>query len=343
MNRCGLVTDPLFIMHDPGPGHPESPKRLKSIYRMLKEEDLSGRCQVVAPRRASSEEICRIHTNEYYKSIAESEGRAVMLDPDTYTSVDSFRAAELAAGGTLALVESVVGGEIDNGYALIRPPGHHAEQARAKGFCLFNNVAIGAAHAIVKLGMKRVMIADWDLHHGNGTMHSFYNRADVLYFSIHQYPYFPGTGAAADIGAGEGVGYTVNVPVAPGMGNREYRAIFREVLAPVAKQFAPELILVSTGFDTYRRDPLGGMKMTVEGYGALTHELMQMADISCGGKLGLVLEGGYNLEGLSQGVAFTIRTLLGEYQPEPQDEDPGLAGPFIEATRQAHSEYWKFN
>ncbi|HUU00102.1 MAG TPA: histone deacetylase [Myxococcota bacterium] len=342
MKRCGIVTDPLYIKHDPGPGHPESPERLKSIYRLLEEEDIIGHCRVVAPRPASREEICRIHTGEYYQRIADSEGRQVMLDPDTSTSADSFRAAELAAGGTLALAENVAGGKIENGYALVRPPGHHAESTRAMGFCLFNNVAIGAAHAIEKLGMKRILIADWDLHNGNGTMHSFYNRADVLYFSTHQYPYYPGTGAAADVGAGEGAGFTVNVPLSPGMGDREYRAIFSKVLAPVVEQFSPDLILVSTGFDTYRRDPLGGMKMTAEGYGALTYELVQLAEAVCSGKLVLVLEGGYNLEGLSNGVAFAIRALLGEYQPEPQDEDPGLAGPFIKATQQAHSKYWKF-
>jgi acetoin utilization deacetylase AcuC-like enzyme len=341
MGQTGIVTDPLFIQHDPGPGHPESPDRLRSIYSLIEKEGITSRAQAVDPRPATQEEICRVHAPEYLKRVEETDGRSVSLDPDTSTSPESYRAALLAAGGTLAVTEAVVNGELDNGYALVRPPGHHAERSRAMGFCLFNNVAVAAEHARQQLGIERVLVVDWDLHHGNGTMHSFYGRPDILYFSTHQFPYYPGTGSFEDVGSGEGQGYTVNVPLITGMGDAEYRAVFRQVLAPVAEQFDPGLILVSTGFDTYHRDPLGGMRMTAEGYGMLTAELMEMAEKTAGGKLVMTLEGGYNLEGLSEGVACCLKTLMGEWQPPAFDGDPGRAEKFIAAAKQIQSAFWK--
>jgi len=342
MNRTGLVCDPLYIQHDPGPGHPESPERLQAIYAQLAEEELDARCIAVPARPASQAEICRTHSQQYFQRIAASEGQQVMLDPDTATSADSFSAAMLAAGELLALTEEVVAGRLDNGYALVRPPGHHAERDRAMGFCLFNNVAVAAEHALAQLELERVLIIDWDLHHGNGTMHSFYDRKEVLYFSTHQYPYYPGTGALDDVGVGGGLGRTINVPLAPGMGDLEYRAIFRQLLGPVARQFAPELILVSTGFDTHRHDPLGGMKMTAAGYGALTWELMQMAQEICGGKLVMVLEGGYDLGGLARGVAQSVRTLLGESEPEASPTETGQAGAILKAAQAVQARFWSF-
>jgi acetoin utilization deacetylase AcuC-like enzyme len=342
MSKTGVVTDPLYIKHDPGMGHPESPDRLRAIYSLMEKEGISSRCTAVPPRPATEEEICRIHAPEYYKRIRECDGRSVMLDPDTATSPDSYKAAELAAGGCLELTGRVLAGEVDCGYALVRPPGHHAERNRAMGFCLFNNVAVAAAYALEKSDCKKVLIVDWDLHHGNGTMHSFYNREDVLYFSTHQYPYYPGTGALQDVGSGEGEGYTVNVPLGPGMGDVEYRAIFRQILAPVTSRYAPDLILVSTGFDTYHADPLGGMKMTAEGYGMLTAELLEMAGKSAKGRLVLMLEGGYNLEGLSQGVGFCLKAMLGEWTPPPASGDAGSAGKIIDAVKKVQSRFWKF-
>ncbi|MBW1807263.1 MAG: histone deacetylase [Deltaproteobacteria bacterium] len=342
MNRTGIVSDPLYIKHDPGPGHPESPDRLRSVYSLIEQEGLMELIQEVAARPASQEEICRVHAPEYYQQILESEGQSVMLDPDTATSADSYRAAELAAGGTEVLVEQVGQGQLDNGYALVRPPGHHAEHARAMGFCLFNNVAVAAEQAIAFCKMDKVLIVDWDLHHGNGTMHSFYDRPEVLYFSTHQYPYYPGTGAAEDVGTGKGEGKTVNVPLVPGMGDQEFRAIFNQVLAPLVSGFSPDIILVSTGFDTYRRDPLGGMKMTAEGYGALTWDLMQMANQTCAGKLVFVLEGGYHLDGLSRGIAYCIKALLGQYEPEVFSGEPGRAKAIIEAVQQIQSRFFEF-
>jgi acetoin utilization deacetylase AcuC-like enzyme len=342
MGKTGVVTDPLYIKHDPGMGHPESPDRLRAIYSLIEKDEILKKCTAVKPRPATQEEICRIHSSEYYQRIAECDGRSVMLDPDTATSPDSFKAAELAAGGGLELTERVLEGEADCGYALVRPPGHHAERGRAMGFCLFNNVAIAAAHALEKLGCRKVLIVDWDLHHGNGTMHSFYDRKDVLYFSTHQYPYYPGTGALQDVGSGEGEGYTVNVPLSWGMGDVEFRAIFRQILAPVASQYAPDLILVSTGFDTYHADPLGGMKMTAQGYGTLTAELLEVAGGSAQGRLILMLEGGYNLEGLSQGVGFCLKAMLGEWSPETAGDDAGEAKKIIDAVKKVQSRFWKF-
>ena len=342
MKRTGVVKDPLFIKHNPGLGHPESPARLEAIYSLIENKGLLQKMEVIQAIPASKEEVCRVHKSDYYDRVKACDGQEVALDPDTITSADSYRAAALAAGGTIALVEKVVKGELNNGYALIRPPGHHAEAWQAMGFCLFNNVAIAAEHALNVLGLKKVLIVDWDLHHGNGTMHSFFGRSDVVYFSTHQYPYYPGTGAVEDVGTDEGQGYTINVPLGMGQGDQEFRAIFREVLLPVVKDDSPDLIIGSTGFDTYGKDPLGGMKMTAEGYGVLTHELMQMAEISCNGKLVLALEGGYHLDGLSRGVAFCIEALLGEYQPEEYLEEVGLAAPHIKAAKQVLSNYWNF-
>jgi len=274
--------------------------------------------------------------------VAATEGRYVSLDPDTSTSPESYRAALKAAGGLCQLIEEVVTGKLNNGYALVRPPGHHAERDRAMGFCLFNNVAIGAAFARRKLALERVAIIDWDLHHGNGTMHSFWEDPSVLYFSTHQYPYYPGTGAFEDVGAGAGKYYTVSVPLTGGMGDNEFRAIFRRILLPVLEQFSPQLILVSTGYDIYQGDPLGAMEVSETGFGDLMWELLQAAAKSCSGRLVAVLEGGYNLQGLAGGVACAVRALLGEHRPAEFSGDGGRARPVIEMVMKLQKNHWKF-
>jgi len=343
MNRTGIVTDDLFIQHDPGAFHPESPDRLRSIHRAIEESGLRRKLQAVAPRPATVEEITRIHTRKHYERVESTEGREVALDADTQTSAASFRAALLAAGGTCALVEAVVRGDLENGFALVRPPGHHAERDRAMGFCLFNNLAIAAQHARVALGVERVMIVDWDLHHGNGTMHAFQDRQDVLFCSTHQYPFYPGTGGLTEVGTGSGAGYTINVPLPPGMGNAEYCAIFQDIFRPVAEQFAPQLLLVSAGFDIYRQDPLGGMKVSAEGFGLLTSELMAMAAASAERRVVLVLEGGYHLEGEAQGVVCCLQSLLGESPPlERAGELSPIAQRVIAQVRKTHSHRWSF-
>ncbi len=342
MRRCGLVMHPIFLEHDPGPGHPECPRRLEVIERVLEEQKLIEKIRRVEPRPATKEEIVRVHSPEYFERVMASRGRATALDPDTHTSERSVEAAELAAGGLLELCRRVMAGELDNGFALVRPPGHHAERARAMGFCLFNNVAVAAEHARAALGAQRVLVVDFDLHHGNGTMHSFWRRPDVLYFSTHQYPFYPGTGAVADIGEGEGEGYTVSVPLNRPMGDREFRAIFRELLSPVAEQFKPDLLLVSAGFDIYQGDPLGSMQVTEEGFGDLASDLLALADRTCAGHLVLTLEGGYHVEGQAGGVAQVVRALLGERPARPAPDDAGAAAPVIRAVQRALEKHWRF-
>lgn len=342
MRKTGVVTHPLFIKHDPGPYHPESPERLKEIYSLLESSGLNGVLVSVEPRSATESEICLVHSADYYSFVESSDGSTMSLDPDTSTSPDSFKAALLAAGGAIDLVDKVVRGELDNGFALIRPPGHHAERAQARGFCLFNNIAICAQHAVETLGIKRVMIVDWDLHHGNGTMHSFWERKDILYASTHQYPYYPGTGALQDFGGRGAEGYTLNVPLDTGMGDTEFAAIFSKVLAPVAKAFEPELILISAGFDTLSSDPLGGMRMSPEGYGVLTQQVLQMASTTASGKVVALLEGGYDVKRQALAVEQVLRVMLGEISPEMKDEDAGAASSIIRAVQKQHAPFWDF-
>jgi acetoin utilization deacetylase AcuC-like enzyme len=223
----------------------------------------------------------------------------------------SYDAACLAAGAITSGMEMIVSGEADNGFALVRPPGHHAEANKAMGFCLFNNVAIGAHYGLEKLGMERIAIIDWDLHHGNGTQHSFYSSDQVLYISTHAYPYYPGTGGLMEVGAGKGEGYTVNVPLSGGQDDRSFSAIFKEIIVPVTREYQPDFIIVSAGFDTYYGDPLGTMAVSEQGYGAMTRQLVDLADEICRGRILVALEGGYNLRGLRDGVLAVLGELSG--------------------------------
>ena len=219
MLKTGIIKDPLYLEHTADDYHPESPHRLETIYSMLEEKDMAGKFVAIKPREATREELGYIHTAEYISRVASTKTRSkVMLDPDTYTSPGSWEAAILAAGGVLELIDNLMEKKIDNGFAFLRPPGHHAEADRAMGFCLFNNIAIGAKYAIEKYNLDRILIIDWDIHHGNGTQRSFYNDPQVLYFSTHQYPYYPGTGNYDEIGTGYGRGYTINVPLKHGCG-----------------------------------------------------------------------------------------------------------------------------
>ena len=306
-SATGIVKDYRYLRHETGHYHPESPKRLESIYKMLESPEMAGKFVEVKPRFALDEELEMIHKRSYVKMIAQSAGKDhTYLDPDTEASAESYDVAKLAVGGFLNAVDGIVKGELRNAFAFVRPPGHHAEADRAAGFCIFNNVAIGAMHAIRQHGMKRVLIVDWDLHHGNGTQHSFYEDPRVLYFSTHQYPYYPGTGGLQEIGRGDGLGYTVNVPLRAGPGDAEYLRIFRRVLQPLAFDYMPEIVLLSAGFDIYFRDPLGGMKVTPSGFGMLARVLMDIADECCGGKFAAVLEGGYHLGGLTEGIKVVL-------------------------------------
>ena len=306
-----------------GAGHPESPERLRAIDRRLASFALRDRLVELPARDARFEELARVHAPEYIRSIERTRERPfTVLDPDTGATSESYGAALRAAGGVLAAVDAVLDGRLQGAFALVRPPGHHAEKDRAMGFCLFNNIAVAAACASSSRGLERVLIVDWDVHHGNGTMHAFYDRPEVLYFSIHQYPHYPGTGSAGEIGVGPGAGYTVNVPLPGGQGDSEYLAVFHQVLLPVAVEFSPQLILVSAGFDAHRDDPLADMQLSTEGFAGLTAVLLSLAGRCCPGRVVFALEGGYHLQALGEGVLCVLSALLAE---QPSAPPPGAA------------------
>ncbi|TAJ07686.1 MAG: histone deacetylase [Nitrospirae bacterium] len=312
MAKTGFVYHQDYLQHDMGFGHPESPDRLRAIMARLEASGLLARVTRIEPIEASDEAITRVHTPDYLaqlKTLAPREGRAA-LDPDTSMSPGSLRAAYVAAGGALAAADAIMAGRVDNAFCALRPPGHHAEQDRAMGFCLFNNVAIATRDLQRRHGIGRVLIVDWDVHHGNGTQHTFYSDPSVLFFSTHQYPHYPGTGRATEQGEGKGEGLTVNVPMSPGEGDEEYREVFETILAPAADSFKPEFVMISAGFDAHRDDPLAGMALTEEGYGALSRIVLDIARRHCHGRVLSCLEGGYNLSALSASVERHVLALI---------------------------------
>jgi acetoin utilization deacetylase AcuC-like enzyme len=312
MGKTGLVYDPRYLDHDMGAGHPESPNRLRAIMQQLEQSGTAARLTRIEPREAKDEWITEIHTPSYLamlKTHAPTNGR-VSLDPDTSMSSGSLTAAYLAAGGTLAAVDAIMSRQVDHVFCAVRPPGHHAESGRAMGFCLFNNVAIASRYIQKKYGLKRVLIVDWDVHHGNGTQHSFEDDPSVLFFSTHQYPHYPGTGGATERGRGAGEGYTINVPMEAGGGDEEYHAIFLKTLMPAADDFKPEFVIVSAGFDAHRDDPLASMGLTEAGYADLTNIVAGIAERHAQGRILSSLEGGYNLTALAASVDRHIQALL---------------------------------
>jgi acetoin utilization deacetylase AcuC-like enzyme len=304
-----LIHSDRFAEHQTPPGHPERPERAEVMDAVAARWRERGG-EVVAPPLATHEQLARVHDEAYLRRIAETAGRAVALDPDTYTSPESYEIALLAAGAAVDAVERVMGGLHTSAFALVRPPGHHAERGRAMGFCLYNNVAVGAAHART-LGARRVAIVDYDVHHGNGTQHIFESDPEVLYVSTHQYPYYPGTGDATEIGLGPGAGTTVNLPLEAGAVDEDYRLVFEEVVTPVLRQFKPDIVLVSAGFDAHQRDPLAGMRLTTEAFGAMTMELRAVAEECSGGRIVLVTEGGYDLQALGASINAAAGALAG--------------------------------
>jgi acetoin utilization deacetylase AcuC-like enzyme len=308
--------DPRYLEHIAGFQHIESPLRLEAVQAMLQETGLERRLIQVAPRMATRADLRLVHSPELIDQVeATSERDFTSLDPDTLASRESFEVASLAAGGCLALLDATLAGEVEGGFAFVRPPGHHATPRRAMGFCLFNNVAIAAAHALLHHNLSRILIVDWDLHHGNGTQDAFWQRPEVLYFSTHQYPYYPGSGALRECGAGPGEGFTVNVPLPGGLGDADYVAVFERLLVPVAEAFRPQLVLCSAGFDALEGDPLGAMQVSPEGFAALARIVLRIARAHAQGRALFVLEGGYSLRGLALASHHVLHELLGDPPP----------------------------
>jgi len=339
MAGTGLVYDERFLLHRAPYEHPENPSRIRAIHDHLEREGLLAKCETVPAREARDEELAEIHTQELIEGVRASAGRDfTQFDPDTYASRESATAAWLAAGGLCELAIRVARGELAGGLALLRPPGHHAERDLPMGFCLFNNVAV-AARAAQAAGARRILIADWDVHHGNGTQHSFWNDPEVLYFSTHQFPFYPGTGAADEIGGSHARGLTVNVPFSPGMGDADYLAAFDRVLMPIAEAFRPDLVLVSAGYDAADGDLLGEMRVSPAGFAAMTSRLRKLA----GGRVVLALEGGYNLEAISASAAACLRVLLGDDgAPDPGGQISARGAESLSEVMRAQRPFWPF-
>jgi acetoin utilization deacetylase AcuC-like enzyme len=341
MHKTAIVTDRKYLKHFAGRSHPERPERIAVMIEMaesLKRDHL----QIITPREATRAEIALCHRPEYIDVVAHTaQLDRFDFDPDTHASRDSFATALLAAGGVLTATEAVFDGAAENAFALVRPPGHHALANRAMGFCFFNNVAIGAEWLIRRKGLKRVMVIDWDLHHGNGTQDTFYDSPEVLYISTHQFPHYPGTGSLLEVGAGEGLGYTVNAPMPAEYGDAEYLRVFDEVIMPVGRAFKPQFIMVSAGFDCHWRDPLGEMQVTEDGFRQMMRRIKRLAAECCDGKIVAALEGGYNLEAIANSGAAVIEEMGREVddriEPAPGGE---RIAPIIERMRKGVGQYW---
>ncbi len=309
--RTGFAYNEKFLEHDTGPGHPERAARLSTLVTHLRSCGLWKELQHLIIDRADEEWILRVHTDDHLRYVREScrSGRRVLDDGDTRACPESFDAALLAAGAVLSGVDAVMSGLLRNAFCAVRPPGHHAESGRPMGFCLFNNVAVGARYALERYGVKRVAVIDWDVHHGNGTQEIFYADPSVFYISLHQYPFYPGTGAAGERGSGDGFEYTLNVPMPAGSGHEEYLAAFRRQVLPTLDAYRPGLIMISAGFDAHRQDPLAGMELTEASFAELTRLTMEAADQLCDGRIVSVLEGGYNLDSLASSAEAHLRML----------------------------------
>lgn len=321
LTRTSIIYHPDYLKHDTG-SHPERKERLLSIIAYLKETGRLEKLELIEPRRAALDEIQYIHPKEYIEKARRYSELEMPLDPDTVLSHDSYEVALLAAGGAITAVDSVIDA-LDSSFALVRPPGHHATPKGGMGFCIFNNIAIAARHA-QKRGKKRVLIVDWDVHHGNGTQDAFYDDPSVLYFSTHQYPHYPGTGWLDETGKGDGKGYNINVPLPAGTGDSGFIAAFEEMLVPVAHKFRPDIVLISAGQDACNQDGLAQMEMSVEGFSVLASIVRSIAGKNCGWKVAAVLEGGYDLDLLPRSVAAVLDVFMGKeaqkklYEVSPQ-------------------------
>jgi acetoin utilization deacetylase AcuC-like enzyme len=310
--RTALIYDPAYLRHDTG-RHPENADRLRVILSALEgDQSLWERVKKIAPRPATDEDITRCHTSALLDHIRTLCERGIpFVDLDTAISPESFEVAKLAAGGAIAAVDQVFSGDADNAFIFVRPPGHHATSNRAMGFCLFNNAAIAARYAQARHGAERVLIIDWDVHHGNGTQDIFYKDASVFFFSTHQYPYYPGTGSATETGDGRGEGATLNIPLRAATPARSHREAFSDALAAIEKRFPPDLVIISAGFDSRRGDPLGGLMLEDSDFREMTKEVMGLAERHASARVVSILEGGYNLETLGETVRTHVTALEG--------------------------------
>jgi acetoin utilization deacetylase AcuC-like enzyme len=312
MARALLYSDPIFLEHKTG-RHPESPERLRVVCAHLESKHLTDRFDKGDVHPATLEELARVHKGEYIRAVAQFASRGGgQIESDTAVSRDSYEVACKAAGSAISAVERVVRGDASRALCLVRPPGHHALRAKPMGFCLFNNVAIAARHAIDHLGLARVLIVDWDVHHGNGTQDAFYSDGQVYFFSSHRQPFYPGTGAADETGTGKGLGTTFNLPLRFGVSRKEFLERFERTLEDCASRAKPQLVLISAGFDAHRADPIGSLGLESEDFASLTRFVTQCAGQYCGGKIVSLLEGGYNVNALAESVEAHIDVLVSE-------------------------------
>ncbi|MBC7364348.1 MAG: histone deacetylase [Candidatus Aminicenantes bacterium] len=314
--KTGIIFDLRFAHHEMGTGHIESPARIRALEKIVW-DSLDEKAILVSPRPATEQEISLVHLPSYIDYLKQTPAHGyTAFDPDTIAGPQTFATACLAAGAGLTAAEKILAGEIENAFALVRPPGHHAESARPMGFCFFNNLAITAEFLRQKIGLRKIMIVDWDLHHGNGTQKAFYYTPEVFFISLHQTPLFPGTGAIGEVGEKNGAGFNLNLPLKPGKKDEDYLYIFQKIIQPLADLYQPEFILVSAGFDVLSGDPLGKMELTVEGCGDLTQIILELAKKWAENRLILFLEGGYDLNLLQEGVAEVLKRLKGQLKPK---------------------------
>ena len=311
MNKVGIIQDPRYLEHLTGSMHPERPERLIAIQKMLEDSALLKKCISLEAREASEEEIALTHAYTLIEEVKSTAGKnSTYLDGDTHASAYSWQAAKLAVGGLLAATDLLLEHRLDQAFAFPRPPGHHAERDHAMGFCLFNNVAIAADYALQKYALKKILILDFDVHHGNGTQHLFEERADVFYISTHQYPFYPGTGAAHEKGKGAGEGYTLNLPLHAGANDETYHQIFKEKIEPSVIEYKPDFLIISAGFDAHELDPLGGMQVSKQGFKAMAQSIEKMKK-ACGNiQVLYALEGGYSLKALAESIQEVVQVML---------------------------------